>query len=306
MQAKTIHNKTKYVVVIGGSNIDICATSQNDLGEKTSNPGKITTSLGGVGRNIAENLALLGIDCRLISAVGLDIYGDRIIAQGKEVGINMDHVSKLKHSSTSTYVSILDQGGDMSIAISDMSIAEQINIDNHKTLIERAEIVIADTNIGEPILTKLIGLMGNQPLIVDAVSDIKAPRVIPHLNSIHTLKVNNSEAISICGENMTLKNMAKILHKKGVKNIFITLGEKGVFYSDGIHQDIIETEPYKVINSNGAGDAFSAAVGFSYLQGWDIFKTAFFAQNAARIALSHENTINPQMSIRAINNLEEN
>ena len=40
MQAKTIHNKTKYVVVIGGSNIDICATSQNDLGEKTSNPGK--------------------------------------------------------------------------------------------------------------------------------------------------------------------------------------------------------------------------------------------------------------------------
>ncbi len=306
MQSKTIHNKIKYAVVIGGSNIDICATSQNDLSKKTSNPGKITTSLGGVGRNIAENLALLGIDCRLISAVGTDIYGDRIIEQGKEVGINMDHVSKLKHSSTSTYVSILDQGGDMSMAISDVSIAEQINIDNYKTLIEQAALVIADTNVGEPTLTKLVGFMANQPLIIDAVSDIKAPRVIPYLNSIHTLKVNKSEAVSICGKNMTLIHMAEKLHKKGVKNIFITLGERGVFYSNGIHQNIIETATFKVINSNGAGDAFTAAVGFSYLRGWNIFKTAFFAQNAARIALSHENTINPEMSLRAVNNLEEN
>lgn len=104
---------------------------------------------------------------------------------------------------------------------------------------------------------------------------------------------------------MALPDMAALLHAKGVQNIFITLGAEGVFYSDGINQDLIENEPCKVINSNGAGDAFAAAVGFGYLQGWDIAKTASFAQNAAQIALSHPDTINPQMSLRAVNNLEE-
>ncbi len=306
MQSKNTHNKLQYAVVVGGANIDICAASQNELCEHTSNPGKITTSLGGVGRNIAENLALLGTDCRLVSVVGADLYGDQIIAQGIEAGINMDHISRLDHASTSTYVSILDQDGDMRMAVSDMSIADHINIDKNKNLIGQAAIVIADTNISEGTLAALMDMVVGQSLIIDTVSIAKARRVIPHLQSIHTLKANKSEAIAICGEDMTLTDMAAQLHEKGIQNIFITLGPQGVFYSDGVNQDLIKNKPGKVINSNGAGDAFTAAVGFGCLQGWNIAKTASFAQNAAKIALSHPDTINPEMSQSAVNKLEEN
>ena len=59
-----------YVVVIGGANMDICGTSHDNLLLGDSNPGKVRTSAGGVGRNIAENLARLGSDTRLMTAVG--------------------------------------------------------------------------------------------------------------------------------------------------------------------------------------------------------------------------------------------
>ena len=305
MQSKAIHNKHKYVAVIGGANMDICAASNHELCTGTSNPGHITTSLGGVGRNIAENLALLGADCRLVSVVGADLYGDQIISQGKAVGINMDHVSILKHASTSTYVSILDHDGEMNIAVSDMSIVDDIDIKSHQSMIEQAAFVIADTNLSDDTLSSLMEVLNDQHLIVDTVSISKAPRVTPYLQSIHTLKTNKLEAVSICGEGVPLTDMAAYLHGKGVKNIFITLGADGVFYSDGKIQNIIQKDPPKVINSNGAGDAFAAAVGFGYLQKWDISKIASFAQNAALIALSNQSTINPEMSLEAIRSIEE-
>ena len=68
-----------YAVVIGGANMDICGCSHDNLRIGDSNPGKVRTSAGGVGRNIAENLARLGTDTRLLSAVGNDQYGHHLL-----------------------------------------------------------------------------------------------------------------------------------------------------------------------------------------------------------------------------------
>ena len=51
-----------YAAVVGGINVDICGHSLGKLVDADSNPGLVTTALGGVGRNIAHNLTLLGTD----------------------------------------------------------------------------------------------------------------------------------------------------------------------------------------------------------------------------------------------------
>ena len=101
-----------FVVVVGGANIDICGSPGVPLRMGDSNPGTVTSSPGGVARNVAENLARLGVDCRLITAVGNDHHGDLLCDQGRAAGIDMRHVMRLDAAPTSTYVSVLDNSGD--------------------------------------------------------------------------------------------------------------------------------------------------------------------------------------------------
>ena len=81
------------IVVLGGANIDIKAkvTAPNRLG--TSNPGIVSTSAGGVGRNIAHNLARLGADVALISVVRNDVHGDAVLAETRRAGVDVSRVA---------------------------------------------------------------------------------------------------------------------------------------------------------------------------------------------------------------------
>ena len=69
-----------YIVVIGGVNMDIGGLAYEPLVAADSNPGKINMSLGGVGRNIAHNMCLMGVDVRLLTAYGDDVYGEKVSA----------------------------------------------------------------------------------------------------------------------------------------------------------------------------------------------------------------------------------
>ena len=78
-----------YAAVVGGVNMDIGGQSYAPLIAGDSNPGRVQMSLGGVGRNIAHNMALLGLDVRLLTAFGDDLYAQRIAASCGELGIDI-------------------------------------------------------------------------------------------------------------------------------------------------------------------------------------------------------------------------
>ena len=76
-----------YAVVVGGVNVDIGGRSFAPLVAADSNPGQVSVSMGGVGRNIAHNMSLLGVDVRFLTAFGDDLYAQRIAASCGELGI---------------------------------------------------------------------------------------------------------------------------------------------------------------------------------------------------------------------------
>ena len=147
--------KEAYVTVIGGVNIDVIGIPNNDLILQDSNPGIVKIALGGVGRNIAENLVKLGVDTELISAIGDDIYGQKVLNEARLQGINMQDSLILKRHPTSIYLAVLDENRDMKVAISHMDIFEKLDIDfikNKNSLIKKTQVCVIDTNIPKDVI----------------------------------------------------------------------------------------------------------------------------------------------------------
>lgn len=301
-----------YVSIVGGANMDIQGFPTENLILKDSNIGEVKISLGGVGRNIGENLVKLGIDTRLISIIGDDIYGSKILEESRLVGLNMQDSLILEGEATSTYLSILDESGDMAVAISNMGIYDRMTVEfikGKKHVIENSKICIIDANIPREVIEYILTSYKDTDFFLDTVSTAKAKRVKDLIGYFNTIKVNKIEAEILTGIKITnekdLKNTSEYFHKKGVKNIFITLGAEGVFYSDGTNMKQIKGPNVKVINATGAGDAFIAALAYAHLNNIRIDESARIAMAASIIALSHENTINPNMSIENINSKME-
>lgn len=313
MIARKDNEKDKFVTVIGGVNIDIIGFPYAELIPKDSNPGKVKTSLGGVGRNIAINLVKLGVNTKLISVIGDDIYGKRVLDEAEKHGLDMNDSLVLNGEETSIYLAVLDKEGDMNVSISHMDILEKIDINYIKTkkhLIENAKACVIDTNISKEVIEFIITNNKNTPFFLDTVSSTKAMKIKDVIGNFHTIKPNKIEAEILSGIKINnerdLDSCAQYFLDKGVKRVFISLGEKGLYYNDGVNKRHIPAHKINVVNATGAGDAFMAALVYCFYKDFDIDYSARFAMAASVLALSHENTINPNMSVENISNLLNN
>lgn len=305
-----ILNDDSYVTVIGGANVDLFGFPTGKLNLNDSNPGKIQISLGGVGRNISENLAKLGVTTKLITAIGDDLYGKKILNECKLSGIDMESSLTFKNSSSSIYLSILDENRDMKVAISHMDIIDQINIDiirQKSHVIKNSRCVAVDTNIRKEVLEYLVTNFKEVDFLLDTVSTAKARKVKEFIGYFHTIKPNRIEASELTGININseidVKKAINYFLDAGVKRVFITLGKDGVYYGDSQGIGHINSKDINMVNATGAGDAFVAGVVYSHLHGFDIKDSARFSTAAPLIALSNENTINPSMSVSKIDEL---
>ena len=104
--------------------MDIGGRPNQKLVGKDSNPGTVRMSPGGVGRNIAHNMSLMGLDVRLVTAFGDDVYAQKLAAVCGELGIDISQSPVIPGGHTSTYLFINDEEGDMQLAVSDMDIYE--------------------------------------------------------------------------------------------------------------------------------------------------------------------------------------
>lgn len=295
-----------YAVIVGGVNVDIGGRSFGPLVNADSNPGRVTVSLGGVGRNIAHNLALLGTDVRFLTAFGDDIHGQRIAASCAELGIDASHALRVPGVATSTYLYIASPEGEMALALSDMQIAEHITpsyLAANLSTLQNAQVVTADTNIPQE---SLIFLAENCtcPLFCDPVSTKKAEKLLPILDKIHTLKPNRLEAELLSGvpirSNQDVAQAAQSLINKGVRRVFISLGADGVYAATQHEQLWLPNLPSTPVSTTGCGDAFMAALVWAYLEGTDLRNTALAGLAAGAIAMESHETINPAMSATAV------
>lgn len=293
-----------YAVVIGAANIDIGGTPYKPLIPGDSNPGVIKMSYGGVGRNIAHNLAMLGADVRFITAAGDDTLGREMLDKCESVGMDTGLSVVVPGASSSVYLFINDEEGEMELALSHVDIMKRITpeyIESIKGVLDSAALVVADCNLSQEALLKLKEVC-EVPLYVDTVSVSHADKIKGHLDGIDTLKPNLLEAEFLT--DMIIDNeydcleAARALIEQGVKRVFISVGPHGMLAADKDHAVMADRYPADVKCTTGAGDSAMAAIIWSSLKdGMDGLAAPAMAANAAASAtISVDPTIHPDMS----------
>ena len=303
-----MHNKNSlpYAVVCGGANIDIGAHSFAPLRARDSNPGRVELSLGGVGRNIAHNMRLLGVPTYLLTALGGDSRALQIEQSCRELGIDLSHALRVPDGRTSTYVFVGDSDGDMAIAVSDMEICEKLTPDyfaSQLDLLNGAAAVIIDANLPRGSIAYLTEHC-TAPIFIDPVSTVKAEKLRGLLARVHTLKPNRIEAELLSGVQITdgesLRQAAQALLDQGVGRVFLSLGGDGVLAAQRGEVHAAPICKAEMRNATGAGDAMMASLVWSFLSGRTLAESAAAGTAAAALAVESEETINPAMSAEAV------
>ena len=326
------------VVVIGGANIDLRGRSEGELKRYTSNPGKINVGSGGVGRNIAHNLALLNVPVALLSAVGDDAEGIRILEETGKAGVKMEQMIISGEHPTGIYLAILDEKGEMEVAVSDMRILEEVTVEYLRSkayLIKESKIVVMDTNIPEQSIEYVVGLCNKVkvPLLIEPVSVEKARKLRKVLDesgkergsgsesesgkwAIDYMTPSKDELESILGAgaeidddrdldldiDLDIVRAAEELKGKGVKNVIVTLGKRGIYVSYGGGTDEGKQgdpkpgkfmAPYKgeVVDVTGAGDALVAGLVYGIYKGYSLEVAARFGLAAAALTISTKEAV---------------
>ena len=298
-----------YICVIGAVNVDISGTPQSTYVPGDSNPGHVRITLGGVGRNIAENLCRLGRRVVMITALGEDGNAQMVREGCREMGIDLSHSLTVRGGRTSTYLCLNDEQGEIVGAVSDMAIYEALTPEFLKTrldVINRAQLVVADANLSAETLAWL-GENVTAPVFADPVSTPKACHLNGVLKITAGVKPNRPEASLMTGVDIRtdddLPRAAAVFHSMGVQNVFISLGGRGVYFDDGRERGVLPIFAGDIINTNGCGDAFLAAAADGYLAGLSVREIALRGLAASSLCARSESAVTPHMSTEALQSI---
>ncbi len=303
----------KRALVIGGANMDVGGRSHEPLRERDSNPGVISTSLGGVGRNIAHNLCLLGVDTAMLTMLGDDVFGADIRRNAAKIGLDLRLSETIPNEHTSTYLYTLDADGDMVLAISDMDIVQRITpsfLAERIEAINAFDLVVVDGNLSVGSLEYLAEHC-MAPMVCDPVSAIKAVKLKTVLGRLYAIKPNRIEAEVLSGipinDEESLHQAAKAILAAGTKQVYISLGEDGAFAMDANGTMArVPCPQVTVANATGGGDAMTAALSACMMEGKSLRETAELAICAGALACTAQETIHPRMSWENIKKIQEN
>lgn len=271
-------NRSNGVFCIGAMNVDRKYTLQKDIMYQTSNPVTSSSSVGGVARNIAENLGRLQIDTSLISLGGFD-QDFQYIKKETEPFVNMQHVTQKTEATTGAYSAILDGHGEMELAIADMQIHDEMHLEwikAYQNVLSQARLIVLDLNLPQETVAYVLSLAQQYEieLFIIPVSGPKMNRLPQDLFGVTWLIVNQDESETFFEEKVEndgdFERLADQWLALGVKNVVVTRGSKSSIYGNqnGKRQSFQPPKVEEVVDVTGAGDAYASGVIYGHLKGF--------------------------------------
>jgi pseudouridine kinase len=305
------------VVVVGGANMDIKAHSRRTIELRTSNPGEAVTTPGGVGRNIAENLARLGTTTHLVAPVGRDAFGDQLVDHARSVGISVDHVVRTD-GATGTYLAVLDPDGELFVAVANMAITDTVTVAQlgaARDLIPHADLLVVDGNLPPSAVAWLLDHAAavSVQVVVDPVSVAKARHFRETLDPsrpVLAMTPNLDELSALVGRAVpnsraAVAKAARELHTRGIEHVWVRRGTRGSLLSSAgsAKRPVVEEIPapaVEVADVTGAGDAMTAGFVHALLRGNTPLDAARFGQMAAALTVATTDTVRADLSATLI------
>ncbi|PWH16177.1 MAG: ribokinase [Anaerolineae bacterium] len=299
------------VVVIGAAGIDIVGKLESELREGSSNPARIRTTFGGVARNVAENLARLGQGVILLTAVGEDEDGERLVKHTQLAGVNTEYIIRCGDCPTGMYMGILNNKAEMLFALDSMEVTHNLTatyLRKHSKLFKDASFIFIDLNLPPETLRVVYSLAKKYrvPVCADPTSLHLSSRLLPYLEQTFLITPNFAEANLLAQEPPKSPSrrqallLAKTLVSQGVDVVIITLAEQGVCYASSETNGHIPAIQTEILDPTGAGDALTAAVLFGLLNEMPLDDALRLGVSAATLTLRYPGAVVPDLSLEKL------
>lgn len=263
------------VICIGGMNVDRKFYAQQELILKTSNPVTSSVSIGGVGRNIAENLGRLGENVLMLSRAGEDQDWE-LIKSASQAYMNLRQVEVSPDHATSSYTAVIDLDGEMSMALANMAVCDSMTVawlEQYEALLLRAKAIVVDLNLPKESLAYLIelGKTHQLPLALIPVSAPKMAHLPKDLSGVEWLIVNQDESEIFfetpVSSAIDFHALADQWLTTGVKQVLVTRDAESMVYANqsGTKMELTPKKVVQMVDATGAGDSLSAGVLFGWL-----------------------------------------
>jgi pseudouridine kinase len=295
------------VVVVGGANMDLIAHASGAIHAGDSTPGAITCSPGGVGRNIAENLARLGVPTALLSALADDTFGRAVLDDAAHCGINTSGCLVVPGQRSPTYLAVHTAQGELALAVNDMDLLDALtpaHLQSQWHMVDAAACVVLDCNLAPSTIDWLLTSSPATRWCVDAVSVAKCHKLRARLHRIHTLKLNALEAQALSGlpvdSTAQAQAAALALCAAGVGRVVISLGSHGAVWAQGRDVGACAARTTAVVNTAGAGDAMLAGLVYAQLQAWPLPQALPWAMACAELTLGSASATCKDLSVQRV------
>ena len=251
---------TKPVICIGAAFVDELFHMQEEMIMGSTVPASVTKTVGGVSRNIAHQLALLGVGVQLISVFGNDSDGDWLKQSCTKAGVKLD-ASITKEGLSGKYTAILNLDASLFTGFLTNAATHLItsqHLEKHKALLQTASYLLADANIsvdaGEWLLafTNETGI----PLILEPVSVPPARKFKDiNLSGLHLVTPNEDELPVLCSEKaLFTQHQIEELINKGVENVWLHNGKLGSAIYNKERSITLHAPEIEIVDCTGAGD----------------------------------------------------
>lgn len=250
----------KPIICIGASLVDELFHASSELLLATTNNAIVTKTAGGVSRNIAHQLALLGVPVQLISVFGDDSDGDWLKQVCTSAGVKLD-AAITKTGLSGKYTGVLNVDGSLFTAFLTNAANYLItpkHLKQHKNLLATASYLLADANINVDTAQWLLAFSNETgiPFIIEPVSVPPAKKFKGvNLNGLHLITPNEDELPVLCSESafFTQQQVEELLNN-GVERIWLHNGKHGSALYTKEKSITLHACTIEVADCTGAGD----------------------------------------------------
>ena len=295
------------VLCVGGAVVDRLLHLLAPAVPATSNPARAAASYGGVARNVAENLARLGVPVALVSCVGDDAAAPALLAHAAAAGIDVAAVRRVAGATTAEYVAVLDPDGDLVLGVAAMDVMAEISADDVEAALaaRRPAWVFLDCNLTAEALAGALAACrtAGVRVAVDAVSTPKAVRLPADLTGVDVLFCNVDEARALAGDLPGSTDdagyeteLAAAVHRRGCGAVVLTRGARGPLVVEASQIASLTIVPRDAVDVTGAGDSLVAGTVAGLLRWDDLTKAVGLGTRLAALTVTSEHTVRPDLA----------
>lgn len=282
----------KKILVIGSLNTDFSiSVDKIPLPGETVNANNLLVSAGGKGANQAYTIGKLGGKVSMLGMVGKDNYGKKLKQNLKNVNVNVKCIKESNNTETGKAFINVAKDGENAISIihgANYMVTPEFILENKKE-IDKADIILMQLEIPIDTVKKVLKIAKDKIIILDP-APANNEILNCDLSSVFLIKPNETELAALSGKTITnedsIMDACKDLLNKGVKNIIVSLGDKGCYLINNNNHKFFPSIKTNTVDTTAAGDSFIASIALLLSQDKTLEEAIEFASKVASIVVT--------------------